>query len=211
MVIEPAPEEQHPPRQAPGPAKERRDVSAVVGRRRLERHGGVRDKRDTPAKAVPHRRGIAGDSGAFEPSIRRPHVRLDPRYGDRLQMRRRRWEIGVAPLEPGAVRWNRSGAIARQPILAKRSVTSRMCGLTPNASWNTSSPRAGGWPSGRATQARMLVSSSTFRSTQAEFIESPIDLRPRQQSTRGRKSVISPLHRRRRSRDVPPSPLRERR
>src|SRR5262249_30092101 len=47
----------------------------------------------------------------------------------------------------------------------KRLVTSRIWGFTPNTSGNTIMPRLGFWPAGSASQASIVVPSSTLIST----------------------------------------------
>src|SRR4051812_18515477 len=54
-----------------------------------------------------------------------------------------------------------SGAMATNPCAAKRRVTSRMCALTPKASWTTMMPGCSARAGGAATNACMLVPSRT--------------------------------------------------
>src|SRR5579862_9141876 len=55
--------------------------------------------------------------------------------------------------------------MATKPSRAKRWVTSRMCALTPKASWKTSKPGIEPPSTGRAVQACMVVPSDTLSST----------------------------------------------
>src|ERR1700719_274740 len=68
--------------------------------------------------------------------------------------------------------------MAKNPSRANRSVTSRICAFTPNASCITRSPRVAAAPAGRATYSRIEVPSLTFVVTNSPLIS--IMLLPRE-------------------------------